>query len=191
MVIENEPLVYHVYYHRIEHGPLVDRLEEDLLQEGRLGLVKGCRTYDPSSGFALSTYLAKCIENEMLKLLRAEYRSSKLNTVSTEEVVSSTESGEITLGEVIPDPEDERQLSYEMLVDDILNTYSKHVVNKRNKNMKKNIDTSSNMVRKILEKLCEGKTLSSIGDDLGVSKQYVHSVLRGLRHILVTENYPI
>ena len=44
---------------------------EDLVSVGALGLVKAVDTYRPESGTALSSYAARCIENEVLMLLRA------------------------------------------------------------------------------------------------------------------------
>ena len=44
---------------------------EDLVSVGALGLVKAVDTYRPESGAALSSYAARCIENEVLMLLRA------------------------------------------------------------------------------------------------------------------------
>ncbi len=44
---------------------------EDLLSVGALGLVKAVNTFKPESGTQLSSYAARCIENEILMLLRA------------------------------------------------------------------------------------------------------------------------
>ena len=44
---------------------------EDLVSVGALGLVKAVDTYKPESGTQLSSYAARCIENEILMLLRA------------------------------------------------------------------------------------------------------------------------
>lgn len=44
---------------------------EDLVSVGALGLVKAVDSYKPDSGTQLSSYAARCIENEILMLLRA------------------------------------------------------------------------------------------------------------------------
>ena len=44
---------------------------EDLVSVGALGLVKAVNTYKPEAGSPLSAYAARCIENEILMLLRA------------------------------------------------------------------------------------------------------------------------
>ncbi len=46
----------------------VDR--DDLLSIGTIGLVKGIRTFNPDKGARLATYVARCIENEILMHLR-------------------------------------------------------------------------------------------------------------------------
>ena len=44
---------------------------EDLVSVGSLGLIKAVNTYKPETGSPLSAYAARCIENEILMLLRA------------------------------------------------------------------------------------------------------------------------
>ena len=44
---------------------------EDLVSVGALGLVKAVNTFRPETGAQLSSYAARCIENEILMLLRA------------------------------------------------------------------------------------------------------------------------
>lgn len=52
---------------------------------GMIGLVKGARKYDGSKGIKQSTYLTKCITNEILCTIRRENSSNRLslnNTIS-------------------------------------------------------------------------------------------------------------
>ena len=44
---------------------------DDLISVGSIGLIKAINTYDESKGTGLATYTARCIENEILMLLRA------------------------------------------------------------------------------------------------------------------------
>lgn len=63
----NVMLVYSVFnknYKAYRH------LEDDLVQEGLLGLWKACNTFDPEKGAEFSTYAVKCIKNEMGMFLR-------------------------------------------------------------------------------------------------------------------------
>lgn len=43
---------------------------DDLISIGAIGLIKAVRSYDPDAGTSLSTYAARCIENEILMSLR-------------------------------------------------------------------------------------------------------------------------
>ena len=44
---------------------------EDLLSVGTIGLIKAVNTFDTDKGSRLATYAARCVENEILMLLRA------------------------------------------------------------------------------------------------------------------------
>ncbi len=73
---------------------------DDFISVGCIGLIKGIRSYDPSKNVQLSTYAARCIENEILMMLRS---SKKHNRVySLDERISADDSGsDISLGDTI------------------------------------------------------------------------------------------
>lgn len=50
---------------------------DDLISIGIIGLIKAVNTYNPNKGNRLVTYAAKCIENELLMMLRGEKKRSK------------------------------------------------------------------------------------------------------------------
>ena len=58
---------------------------DDLISVGAIGLIKGIDTYDMEKKAKLSTYLARCIENEILMLLRADKK--KKQDVSLQEPI--------------------------------------------------------------------------------------------------------
>lgn len=51
--------------------------QDDLISIGSIGLIKGINSYDSKKSIKLSTYISKCIENEILMYLRS---SKKLNS---------------------------------------------------------------------------------------------------------------
>lgn len=64
---------------------------DDLISVGTIGLVKAINSYDLSKGTQLATYTARCIENEILMLLRAN-KKYKAN-ISISEVVGTDKDG--------------------------------------------------------------------------------------------------
>ncbi len=75
---------------------------DDLISTGTIGLIKAINTYDPSKNTLLATYTARCIENEILMLLRANKK--RLKDVSLSDSVGIDKDGnELMLMDLIPD----------------------------------------------------------------------------------------
>ena len=75
---------------------------DDLISTGTIGLIKAINTYNPDKNTLLATYTAKCIENEILMLLRANKK--RLKDVSLSDSVGTDKDGnELTLMDLIPD----------------------------------------------------------------------------------------
>lgn len=73
---------------------------EDLLSVGTIGLIKAVNTYHSDRGSRLATYAAKCIENEILMLLRASKKFTR--EVSLFEPIGVDKDGEsVSLVDVI------------------------------------------------------------------------------------------
>lgn len=73
---------------------------DDLISVGSLGLIKAINTFKPNLGTQFSTYAARCIENEILMLLRVNKKHK--NTISIEDVLSSDgEDNEISLIDIM------------------------------------------------------------------------------------------
>lgn len=84
---------------------------DDLISIGTIGLVKAVDTYSKDKQVKLATYASKCIENEILMVLRSNKKHSK--NVSLYEPIGLDKDGlEIQLHEVLPS-------SDELLVDEI------------------------------------------------------------------------
>lgn len=79
---------------------------DDLISIGTVGLIKGIGTFKPDSGTQLSTYCARCIENEILMCLRASQK--RKGDVSLHEPIGMDgEGNEITLIDVLGTDGDE------------------------------------------------------------------------------------
>lgn len=54
-----------------------DEDPDDLISIGTIGLIKAISTFDPCRTSKLSTYAARCIDNELLMMLRARKKRSR------------------------------------------------------------------------------------------------------------------
>lgn len=97
---------------------------DDLISVGSIGLIKAVNTYEPDKGSHLATYTARCIENEILMLLRSnkKYR----NVVSLSDAVGTDKDGnELSLIDLLFESEDgvfaaaERRIEAERLLKDM------------------------------------------------------------------------
>ena len=59
---------------------------EDLLSVGTIGLIKAVNTFDTDKGSRLATYAARCVENEILMLLRAGKNGETVSLVDVIEM---------------------------------------------------------------------------------------------------------
>lgn len=79
---------------------------DDLISVGSIGLIKAIDSYDEKKGTGLATYTARCIENEILMLLRSNKKFR--NDVSLNEPVGSDKDGnELTIIDLLYDETDE------------------------------------------------------------------------------------
>ena len=79
---------------------------EDLISVGTIGLIKAVMTFDAAKGSRLATYAARCIDNELLMMLRARKKSAR-DVSLYEPIGTDREGNEISLLDVIEyaDPE--------------------------------------------------------------------------------------
>ena len=77
---------------------------DDLISIGTIGLIKGVNTYNSKKGVKLSTYISRCIENEILMFFR---NSKKLNSevFLNEPIGKDKDDNVITLQEVLENNE--------------------------------------------------------------------------------------
>lgn len=85
---------------------------DELLSVGSIGLIKAIKTFKEGKGTQLSTYAARCIENEMLMTLRAN-KKNKSNISLHEPVGTDKEGNEITLMDLLSIDDEEMIQSVE------------------------------------------------------------------------------
>ncbi len=78
---------------------------DDMISVGSIGLIKAIGTYEPSRGTRPATYMARCIENEVLMFIRAGKKHRA--TLSLSDPVGTDKDGnELTLMDLLFERED-------------------------------------------------------------------------------------
>lgn len=78
---------------------------DDLISVGSIGLIKAINTYEFGHGTTLASYTARCVENEILMLIRANKKYK--NTLSLSDPVGVDKEGnELTLMDLLFEKED-------------------------------------------------------------------------------------
>ncbi len=138
---------------------------EDLISIGIIGLIKGIDTFDRRKGVRLATYVARCIENEILMALR---RLKGRNETSLEDPIGTDQEGnEISLLDILASDEESvpesvnRELLLQRMMDclDVLTPRERTVIE-----MRYGINGA------------EIRTQREIADILNISRSYVSRI---------------
>lgn len=78
---------------------------DDLISVGSIGLIKAIDSYRDGKGTQLATYTARCIENEILMLLRAG-KKHKNNVSLTEPVGTDKDGNELTIIDLLSEKDE-------------------------------------------------------------------------------------
>ena len=140
---------------------------DDLISVGTIGLMKAIDSFDYDKGVQLGTYASRCIDNEILMVLRAnkKYKENmSLNTV----IGGDKEGNDFMLMDIIPSDEDE--------LEDVANT--NFFIDKISKNVNKLLTPRE---KEVLEKRfgLNGKrvlTQKELAKELKISRSYVSRI---------------
>jgi RNA polymerase sporulation-specific sigma factor len=75
---------------------------DDLLSSGTIGLIKAINTFKLDKGTQVSTYAARCIENEILMFLRVNKKHKKIGSLN-DNFTGDGEGDDLSLVDIIPD----------------------------------------------------------------------------------------
>lgn len=134
LIEHNLRLVAHIvkkYDHRKEDA-------DDLISIGTIGLIKGIDSYSYKHGTRITTYCARCIENEILMYFRSDKKNNK-NISINESIGYDKDGNEITLLDILKTPKPDFALdihkknNISLLKNylDILTDREKEIINKR------------------------------------------------------------
>ena len=96
LIIHNLRLVGHI----AKKYESKDDSYDDLISIGTIGLIKAIDTYTPSKLVKLATYASRCIENEILMVLRSNKKHSK-DILLTDSIGKDKEGEDIILEDII------------------------------------------------------------------------------------------
>lgn len=162
LIEHNLRLVAHI----IKKYQIVDEDPEDLLSIGTIGLIKAINSFDAGKG-RLATYACRCIDNEILMLLRSKKKTAREVSLF-ESIGQDKEGNEIRLMDVIeysqPDTVDYLELDANIrklrrLLSEVLTEREREIILLR---------------YGLLDG--EERTQIQIGERLGISRSYVSRI---------------
>lgn len=141
---------------------------EDLISIGTIGLIKAIDSFDVDKGIRLATYASRCIDNELLMLLRSEKKQAK-EVYLNESIGSDKEGNEISLIDII-ETSDEDVTDKVLLKEDLgkLYDYVETVLSDREKNII--------YLRYGIPDGSKEYTQREIADIMGISRSYISRI---------------
>lgn len=180
LIEHNLRLVAHIvkkYEHKREDA-------DDLISIGTIGLIKGIDSFSYKHGTRITTYCARCIENEILMHFRSDKKNNK-NISINESVGFDKDGNEITFLDILKTPKPDfasdlhKKQNLNLLKDyfKVLNDREKEVITKRYGLF----DT-------------EEVTQKEIAKELGISRSYVsriekRALTKMLREFIKNKNH--
>ena len=139
---------------------------DDLIGIGTVGLIKGIDSFSPSKNVRLTTYIAKCAENEILMYFRADKKNSK--NVSIYDGISYDKDGnEVTILDVLKT--EEPDFAEDIYINDnikLLKEYLKVLTPREREVLTKRYGLDNN----------DEITQKEIAKKLGISRSYVSRI---------------
>lgn len=102
LIVHNLRLVAHI----VKKYNMIDKDTDDLISIGTIGLIKAIDTFDNEKGIRLATYASRCIDNELLMMLRSNKRLNK-EVFLYDPIGSDREGNEINLLDIIEEKDTE------------------------------------------------------------------------------------
>ena len=180
IIEHNLRLVAHIvkkYEHRKED-------EDDLISIGTIGLIKGVDSFSHKHGTKITTYCARCIENEILMHYRSDKKNSK-NISINESVGFDKDGNEITFLDILKTPKPD--------FDEDIHTKNNIAL------LKKYLNILTDREREIVIKRYglnnnDEITQKEIAKELGISRSYVsriekRALTKMLREFIKNKNH--
>lgn len=143
-----------------------DNNQDDLISIGTIGLIKGIDSFKSDKKIKITTYVAKCIENELLMYFRSNKKHN--NNVSLNDSIGYDKEGnEINLIDVIPI--EENNLLEDLNTKDNIESLNKYlkILNNREKEIIAKRYGLNNL---------KSQTQKEIAESLNISRSYVSRI---------------
>lgn len=162
LIEHNLRLVAHIAKKYAQSG--VD--QEDLVSIGSIGLMKAIATFQPEAG-RLTTYAARCIENEMLMALRAN-KKHKLTALLSESAATDADGNELPIEELLGTEPDMIEAQVETAIE----------AERAMRLMESVLDSRELSVIQMRYGLTDGQmhAQKEVGAALGISRSYVSRI---------------
>lgn len=137
---------------------------DDLISVGSIGLIKAINSFEYDKGTQLSTYAARCIENEILMLIRLNKKHKAV--FSLEESLGQDKDGnDIELADIIPSQEEEvfSVVENNILTEKIVGIIEKHLSEREAKIIKMRYGINGK----------PALTQREVAKQLGISRSYI------------------
>ncbi len=163
LIEHNLRLVAHI----VKKYNMADKETDDLISIGTIGLIKAIDTFDDEKGIGLATYASRCIDNELLMMLRSGKRLSK-EVYLYDPIGSDREGNEFNLLDIIEEAE----------VDIVENIVLEEDIKKLYKNISKVLTDREREIICLRYGLSNRKevTQREIANKLGISRSYVSRI---------------
>jgi len=148
---------------------------DDLISIGTIGLIKGIDTYKKTPKVKITTYAARCIQNEILMYYRSN-KKNQYNVSLNDSIGYDKEGNEINLGDLLEDKQED--IVDKIQIKDNIELLKKYLakLNKREKEI---------IIKRYGLNNQKELTQKEIADNLGISRSYVSRIeKRALTKIL-------
>ena len=141
---------------------------DDLISVGTIGLIKAVDSFDADKGVLLSTYASRCIENEILMLIRSNKKHKDIVSLNTL-LSPKADSDEMELANLIPAEDEDyvyEQVEISCMMNSVMQIMDKHL---------------TEMEREIIKYrygICgyPEKTQKEVADIFGISRSYISRI---------------
>lgn len=151
---------------------------EDYISIGSIGLIKAVNSFKESKGYKLSTYAAKCIENEILMNIRKNKKC--VSDMSLNNIIAADKDGNnLELEDII-------DISKEDAIDTI---YNRHLVKQSIMYINKKLPKREKEIMLLRLGLKDGRgyTQQEVAEKLGISRSYVSRIETKVQKLLSDE----